>query len=105
MGHFKKPTCFLFFFEEMGNRSRAKKAKSFGKGKVIPLQVAFIVDHYLCDNNYSQTRSSFRTEASSLISTSPVQEVPLYFFFFFLKFYDLGFDFFYSIHNGFLLFF
>ncbi|KAM3690192.1 hypothetical protein ACJW31_09G104200 [Castanea mollissima] len=60
----------------MGNRSRAKKAESFGKGKVTPLQVAFIVDRYLCDNNYSQTRSSFRTEASSLISTSPVQEAP-----------------------------
>lgn len=60
----------------MGNRSKSKKPESFRKGKVTPLQVAFIVDRYLSDNNYSQTRSVYRTEASSLISTSPVQEAP-----------------------------
>ncbi len=64
----------------MGNRSKSKKPESFRKGKVTPLQVAFIVDRYLSDNNYSQTRSVYRTEASSLISTSPVQEVPPFFF-------------------------
>jgi hypothetical protein len=61
----------------MRNRSRAKKPEAFGKGKVTPIQVAFIVDRYLLDNNYSETRSVFRTEASSLISNSPVREVPI----------------------------
>ncbi|KAE8099285.1 hypothetical protein FH972_017278 [Carpinus fangiana] len=60
----------------MRNRSRAKKPEAFGKGKVTPIQVAFIVDRYLLDNNYSETRSVFRTEASSLISNSPVREAP-----------------------------
>ncbi|RHN46330.1 hypothetical protein MtrunA17_Chr7g0241081 [Medicago truncatula] len=35
--------------------------------KNIPQQVAFIVDKYLLDNNFSSTRSTFRDEASSLI--------------------------------------
>ncbi|XP_059427898.1 uncharacterized protein LOC132161732 [Corylus avellana] len=60
----------------MRNRSRAKKPEAFGKGKVTPIQVAFIVDRYLLDNNFSETRSIFRTEASSLISNSPVREAP-----------------------------
>ncbi|XP_062167883.1 uncharacterized protein LOC133874065 isoform X2 [Alnus glutinosa] len=60
----------------MRNRSRAKKPETFGKGKVTPIQVAFIVDRYLLDNKYSETRSVFRTEASSLISNSPVREAP-----------------------------
>ncbi|KAF2288592.1 hypothetical protein GH714_008995 [Hevea brasiliensis] len=38
------------------------------------MQIAFIVDRYLSDNNFSETRSVFRSEASSLISKSPVQE-------------------------------
>jgi hypothetical protein len=65
------------------NKSKSKKSDSLvGKGKVTPLQIAFIVDRYLSDNNLSQTRSIFRTEASSLISKSPVREVrtPLFFF-------------------------
>ena len=49
-----------------------------GKGKVTPVQVAFIVDRYLADNNYSETRSAFRTEASSLIAKSSLQEVGSY---------------------------
>ncbi|GMI69736.1 hypothetical protein like AT2G37960 [Hibiscus trionum] len=60
----------------MGRQSRSKKPENLGKGKVTPVQVAFIVDRYLSDNNYSQTRSSFRNEASSLISKSPVREAP-----------------------------
>ncbi|KAJ6331583.1 hypothetical protein OIU76_010043 [Salix suchowensis] len=59
------------------NKSKSKKSDSLvGKGKVTPLQIAFIVDRYLSDNNLSQTRSIFRTEASPLISKSPVREAP-----------------------------
>ncbi|XP_039064411.1 uncharacterized protein LOC120209484 [Hibiscus syriacus] len=60
----------------MGKQSRSKKPEILGKGKVTPVQVAFIVDRYLSDNNYSETRSTFRNEASSLISKSPVREAP-----------------------------
>lgn len=81
----------------MRNRSRAKKPETFGKGDVTPIQVAFIVDRYLSDNNYSETRSVFRTEASSLISNSPIREVPIFAFgqtlVLFVFFYELGFDF------------
>ncbi|KAK8482691.1 hypothetical protein V6N13_015185 [Hibiscus sabdariffa] len=60
----------------MGKQSRCKAKENLGKGKVTPVQVAFIVDRYLSDNNYSEARSIFRTEASSLISKSPVREAP-----------------------------
>ncbi|KAJ4704537.1 DNA double-strand break repair rad50 ATPase, putative isoform 1 [Melia azedarach] len=61
----------------MGKQGRSKRPdNNIGKGKVTPIQVAFIVDRYLSDNNFSETRSVFRTEASSLISKSPVQEAP-----------------------------
>ncbi|XVF76748.1 hypothetical protein PTKIN_Ptkin13bG0291400 [Pterospermum kingtungense] len=59
---------------KQGNRS--KKPENLGKGKVTPVQVAFIVDRYLSDNSFSETRSVFRNEASSLISKSPVREAP-----------------------------
>ncbi|KZV51666.1 hypothetical protein F511_32018 [Dorcoceras hygrometricum] len=61
---------------KMGKQSKSKKPEAVGKGKVTPVQIAFIVDRYLCDNSYSQTRSSFRSEASHLISKSPVHEAP-----------------------------
>ncbi|KAL0375286.1 UNVERIFIED_CONTAM: hypothetical protein Sradi_3444300 [Sesamum radiatum] len=61
---------------EMGKQSRSKKPEFVGKGKVTPVQVAFIVDRYLSDNSYTHTRSTFRSEASHLISKSPVQEAP-----------------------------
>ncbi|PSS09840.1 hypothetical protein CEY00_Acc16824 [Actinidia chinensis var. chinensis] len=60
----------------MGKQTKTKKPESYGKGHVTPVQIAFIVDRYLSDNNYSQTRSTFRSEASQLISRSPVQEAP-----------------------------
>ncbi|XP_057498143.1 uncharacterized protein LOC130782758 [Actinidia eriantha] len=60
----------------MGKQTKPKKTESYGKGHVTPVQIAFIVDRYLSDNNYSQTRSTFRSEASDLISRSPVQEAP-----------------------------
>ncbi|CAJ2655877.1 unnamed protein product [Trifolium pratense] len=60
----------------MAKQSKSKKPESFGKGKVTPIQIAFIVDRYLCDNNFTETRKTFRIEASSFISNSPVNEVP-----------------------------
>ncbi|KAK7294613.1 hypothetical protein RJT34_17502 [Clitoria ternatea] len=59
-----------------GKQSKGRKPEVFGKGKVTPTQIAFIVDRYLCDNNFSSTRSTFRNEASSLIANSPIQHVP-----------------------------
>ncbi|KAL6336615.1 hypothetical protein AAG906_035929 [Vitis piasezkii] len=60
----------------MGKPTKPRKPENLGKGKVTPVQVAFIVDRYLSDNSYSQTRSTFRNEASNLISKSSVQEAP-----------------------------
>ncbi|CAK9179774.1 unnamed protein product [Ilex paraguariensis] len=60
----------------MGKQSKPRKSENIGKGKVTPVQIAFIVDRYLSDNNFTQTRSTFRNEASDLISKSPVQEAP-----------------------------
>lgn len=65
-----------------GKQSKVRKPEAFGKGKVTPNQIAFIVDRYLCDNNFSSTRSTFRIEASSLISNSPIHEVSLHPIFF-----------------------
>ncbi|KAI3474802.1 hypothetical protein Pfo_030061 [Paulownia fortunei] len=61
---------------KMGKQSKSKKQEFVGKGKVTPVQIAFIVDRYLSDNSYTHTRSTFRSEASHLISKSPVQEAP-----------------------------
>ncbi|KAI3677501.1 hypothetical protein L6452_36765 [Arctium lappa] len=58
----------------MGKQTKSKR--SIGRGKVTPVQVAFIVDRYLSDNNFVRTRSVFRSEASLLISKSPVNEAP-----------------------------
>ncbi|GMH10201.1 hypothetical protein Nepgr_012042 [Nepenthes gracilis] len=61
----------------MGRQAKPRKPEnSVGKGKVTPVQVAFIVDRYLADNNYSETRSIFRTEASSLLAKSTAFEAP-----------------------------
>ncbi|XP_034694526.1 uncharacterized protein LOC117920932 isoform X2 [Vitis riparia] len=60
----------------MGKPTKPRKPENLGKGKVTPVQVAFIVDRYLSDNSYFQTRSTFRNEASNLISKSSVQEAP-----------------------------
>ncbi|KAK9920500.1 hypothetical protein M0R45_029055 [Rubus argutus] len=60
----------------MAKQSRAKKSENLGKGTVTPVQIAFLVDQYLSDNNYTGARSVFRTEASSLFSKSPIREVP-----------------------------
>ncbi|KAF8110650.1 hypothetical protein N665_0081s0079 [Sinapis alba] len=60
----------------MVRTNKSKSAERVGKGKVTPMQVAFLVDRYLCDNRFLETRSVFRSEASSLISKSPLREVP-----------------------------
>ncbi|CAA7052202.1 unnamed protein product [Microthlaspi erraticum] len=60
----------------MVRSSKSKTADRIGKGKVTPMQVAYLVDRYLCDNRFLETRSLFRSEASSLISKSPIREVP-----------------------------
>lgn len=63
----------------MAKQGKGRKSdtnnNNVGKGKVTPVQVAFLVDRYLADNNYSKTRSTFRSEASSVISKSFLQEV------------------------------
>ena len=67
---------FHLLLQEMaGKQSKGRKPETLGKGKVTPTQIAFIVDRYLCDNNFSSTRSMFRNEASSLIANSPIHEV------------------------------
>ncbi|KAB2623814.1 hypothetical protein D8674_041480 [Pyrus ussuriensis x Pyrus communis] len=58
----------------MGKPSKGKKSEKLGKGKVTPVQIAFIVDQYLCDNNYLVTHSLFRTEALSFIAKLPIRE-------------------------------
>ncbi|CAL9246447.1 unnamed protein product [Arabidopsis halleri] len=60
----------------MGKSSRSKGSSTIGKGEVTPTQIAFIVDRYLYDNRFSETRNLFRSEASSLISNSPIRQVP-----------------------------
>lgn len=60
---------------KMGKQSKPKRAENIGKGKVTPVQIAFIVDRYLSDNHFNETRSTFRSEASHLLSKSPINEV------------------------------
>ncbi|KAK1354627.1 DNA double-strand break repair rad50 ATPase [Heracleum sosnowskyi] len=60
----------------MRKQTKSRKSDSVGKGKVTPVQIAFLVDRYLADNNFTNTRSSFRIEASHILSRSPVQEAP-----------------------------
>ncbi|KAL1804690.1 hypothetical protein DCAR_0830495 [Daucus carota subsp. sativus] len=60
----------------MGKQTRPRKPEKRGKGVVTPVQIAFLVDRYLADNNFANTRSSFRNEASDLVSRSPVNQAP-----------------------------
>ncbi|CAN7085048.1 unnamed protein product, partial [Brassica oleracea var. botrytis] len=59
----------------MAKSSRSKGSSNIGNGVITPTQIAFIVDRYLHDNRFSKTRSLFRSEASSLLSRSPVRDV------------------------------
>ncbi|XP_068636201.1 uncharacterized protein [Aristolochia californica] len=56
--------------------NRARSSECSANGKVTPVQVAFIVDRYLSDNNYIRTLSVFRSEATPLISKTKVKEAP-----------------------------
>ncbi|KAF3516331.1 hypothetical protein DY000_02061318 [Brassica cretica] len=59
----------------MAKSSRSKGSSNIGNGVITPTQIAFIVDRYLHGNRFSKTRSLFRSEASSLLSNSPVRDV------------------------------
>ncbi|XP_057544393.1 uncharacterized protein LOC130823679 isoform X2 [Amaranthus tricolor] len=61
---------------KLGKSRKNDSQNIIGKGKITPVQVAFIVDRYLADNNFSKTRNAFREEASSLIPKSSLQEAP-----------------------------
>ncbi|XP_068668568.1 uncharacterized protein [Aristolochia californica] len=56
--------------------NRARSSECPVKGKVTPVQVAFIVDRYLSDNNCIRTLSVFRSEATPLISKTKAKEAP-----------------------------
>ncbi|XP_042392063.1 uncharacterized protein LOC121983172 [Zingiber officinale] len=56
--------------------SRPKKPDNLGKGKVTPVQIAFIVDRYLAANRFDATLAAFRSEASDLFSRTKAKEVP-----------------------------
>ncbi|XP_077236856.1 myosin-M heavy protein [Tasmannia lanceolata] len=56
--------------------NKPTKPEDFSAGKVTPIQIAFIVDRYLSENNYTKTLSVFRTEASTLISKTKGKEAP-----------------------------
>ncbi|KAL5068634.1 hypothetical protein RYX36_019521 [Vicia faba] len=58
------------------SKSKKKKQESFGKGKFTPIWIAFIIDRYLYDNNFTETRKSLWIEALLLIANSPIKEVP-----------------------------
>ncbi|KAG1337786.1 polycystic kidney disease protein 1-like 3 [Cocos nucifera] len=60
----------------MAKQHKAKKPENLGKGKVTPVQIAFIVDRYLADNNYTATLSAFRAETSDLFFKTKGKEVP-----------------------------
>lgn len=59
----------------MGKRNQAEKRGNLGKGKVTPVQIAFIVGRYLTDNNYNNTLSAFKSEAADLFSKTLGKEV------------------------------
>ncbi|WVZ21085.1 hypothetical protein V8G54_008407 [Vigna mungo] len=60
----------------MMNQETVGVEESLGKVNISPTEVALIVDQYLCANNLSHTRATFRMEASSLFAASSfIQEV------------------------------
>ncbi|XP_055807128.1 uncharacterized protein LOC129875915 isoform X2 [Solanum dulcamara] len=60
----------------MGKQTKPRRGENIGKGKVTPVQVAFIVDRYLSDNHFTETQSTFRSEASHILSKLPINEAP-----------------------------
>lgn len=55
-----------------GNRPASKP----GKGRLTPIQVAYLVDRYLFENNFTNTLHAFRSEASCLFSKTIDKKVP-----------------------------
>ncbi|KAL8167967.1 hypothetical protein V2J09_009466 [Rumex salicifolius] len=80
------PPVFLFFpsdprpnLQAMGRQTKPRKSDAnvvLGKGKITPVQVAFIVDRYLASSNFLRTRSLFRSEASSFLPKASAEELP-----------------------------
>ncbi|KAG5060848.1 hypothetical protein JHK87_001877 [Glycine soja] len=60
----------------MWKTNQPNTTESFGMNKIIRVHVALVVDQYLDDNNFSQTHSTFRNEASSLFFDSLINESP-----------------------------
>ncbi|CAL9207436.1 unnamed protein product [Musa hybrid cultivar] len=53
-----------------------RKPENLGKGRITPVQIAFIVDRYLADHHFTATLAAFRSETSNLFSKTNVKEVP-----------------------------
>ncbi|URD80312.1 hypothetical protein MUK42_05286 [Musa troglodytarum] len=53
-----------------------RKPENLGKGKITPIQIAFIVDRYLADHHFTATLAAFRSETSNLFSKTKLKEVP-----------------------------
>lgn len=70
-------THLFFVGTKMWRQVKAtSQDESIGRRRNInPVHVAFIVDKYLCDNHFSNTRCIFRNEASSLFATSSINQV------------------------------
>ncbi|CAN6802764.1 unnamed protein product, partial [Brassica oleracea] len=52
----------------------SKGSANIGNGVITSTQIAFIVYLYLHDNRFSKSRSLFPSEASYLLSSSPVRD-------------------------------
>ncbi|RDX97202.1 hypothetical protein CR513_20053, partial [Mucuna pruriens] len=59
----------------MWNQTQSRMQETFQRRKINPTLIAFIVDQYLCDNNYFETCFTFRKEASFLISNSSINQL------------------------------
>ncbi|RRT78402.1 hypothetical protein BHE74_00023085 [Ensete ventricosum] len=62
----------------MGKQGGGKhrKLENLGKGKITPVQIAFIVDRYLANHHFTATLAAFRSETSDLFAKTKVKEVP-----------------------------
>eukprot|EP01018_Ginkgo_biloba_P033353 Gb_22009 [translate_table: standard] len=60
----------------MGRQGRGKKPEKLGTGRVTPIQVAFIVDRYLTENQYNKTLTEFRSEAASVLGITQARQAP-----------------------------
>lgn len=49
-------------------KQQQQRGAKVGKGKVTAVQVAFIVEQYLADNNYTNALSAFRSDAADLFA-------------------------------------